>query len=130
MSKGANRTKVFPTRLRGLMGEQDVTRSALAQTLGVTRQAVANYLDGTSSPSWENVALISRTLGVTSDYLLGLSNSRVYESEEDVQETVSVCPLLGGVPCAKERCAVYRNGKCLIPRIVNDAMNEQQEGTT
>lgn len=73
--------KTFPTRLRGLMGEQCVSRASLAKTLGVTRQAVANYLDGSSSPSWENIALIAKTLGVSSDYLLGLSEYRSRRTE-------------------------------------------------
>lgn len=73
--------KVFPTRLRSIMAEKRVSRQELASTLGISRQAVSNYADGSSTPSWEGIVTIARTLGVTSDFLLGLSDYRTVETQ-------------------------------------------------
>lgn len=73
--------KPFPTRLRSLLAEQRMTHQNLADILGVSRQAVSNYADGSSSPSWESIVTIAQTLGVTSDYLLGLSDYRIVKTQ-------------------------------------------------
>lgn len=66
-----NYDKVFPTRLRELM--KGKTQQDLAIYLGKTRQAISYYLDGSSSPDWETLAKIASFFGVSSDYLIGLS---------------------------------------------------------
>lgn len=83
--------KVFPVRLSGLMKDNKTTQSALAEALGVTRQAVANYCDGSSSPSWEGIVSIAQFFGCSSDYLLGLSD---YQSRETEDTTVGELGLL------------------------------------
>lgn len=74
--------KVFPCRLTKLMKEHKITQTALAERLGVTRQAVANYCDGSSTPSWEGIAEIARFFNCSSDYLLGLSEYRSHVTED------------------------------------------------
>ena len=69
-------SKVFPTRLRETFESSGMTRQDIADILGKTRQAVSNYFDGSSSPDWENLALICKTLNVSADYLLGLSGAQ------------------------------------------------------
>ncbi len=64
----------FPLNLRELMSEKHITQQALADAIGVTRQAVSNYMTGVSSPDWEKLAKISTFLGVSSDYLIGISD--------------------------------------------------------
>lgn len=66
-----NYDKVFPTRLRELM--KGKTQQDLAVYLGKTRQAISYYLDGSSSPDWETLAKIASFFGVSSDYLIGLT---------------------------------------------------------
>ena len=73
--------KVFPTRLRSLMAERRLPRHKLAEVLGVSRQAVSNYTDGSSTPSWESIVTIAKTFGVTTDFLLGMSDYRTVETQ-------------------------------------------------
>ena len=61
-------------RLKNLIRSRKTTITALARNLGITRQAVAQYLDGTGKPNSDKLAKISKYFGVSSDYLLGLSN--------------------------------------------------------
>ena len=71
--KGYN--NVFAVRLRSLV-EGKITQEELAANIGCSRQAVSQYLDGKSLPNADKILLISKYLGVSSDYLLGLSNSK------------------------------------------------------
>lgn len=66
--------EVFPSRLRSLMKESGKTQQELADYLKKTRQAVSYYLDGQTSPDWKNIKKISTYFGVSSDYLLGLTD--------------------------------------------------------
>lgn len=65
--------KAFPARLRKTLEEKKYTQSMLANFLGITRQSVGRYCDGTSSPDWETLVNIAKQLKVSTDYLLGLS---------------------------------------------------------
>lgn len=47
-----------------------LSQEALADQLGVTRQAVSKWELGTSVPELETVVALARTFGVTTDYLL------------------------------------------------------------
>lgn len=73
---GDEYNKVFPQRLREIMRSKNVTQKDLATEIGKTRQAVSYYMDGSSGPDWETLAKIASFLGVSSDYLLGLSERK------------------------------------------------------
>lgn len=73
----------FPLRLKELMEETNTTQQALGEAIGVTRQAISNYLTGVSGPDWEKLAKISRYFGVSADYLVG--NTDVQSSDTDIQ---------------------------------------------
>lgn len=66
--------KPFPKVLRKLMDERKTTQTQLAKYLNKTRQAVAYYCDGSSSPDLETLNLISSFFGISADYLLGRTN--------------------------------------------------------
>ena len=63
--------KAFPTAMRKLMLQKDITQNELAEYLHKTRQAVSYYCDGSSSPDWETLVKISDYFHVSTDYLLG-----------------------------------------------------------
>lgn len=67
---------IFPTRLRLLMDSTSprTSQETLAQALGITRQAVSNYKSGQSSPDWKTIVSIAKYFGVSSDYLLGITD--------------------------------------------------------
>ena len=75
-STGEEYNKVFPQRLREIMRSKNITQKDLAAEIGKTRQAVSYYMDGSSGPDWQTLARIASFLGVSSDYLLGLSERK------------------------------------------------------
>lgn len=66
----------FATRLNLLMEEKNVTQKEMAECLGISRQAVAQYLAGNTKPNTDVLAKIVRFFSVSADYLLGVSPLR------------------------------------------------------
>ena len=64
---------VFATNLRECMERKGVTQTALANMIGMQRQTISLYMNGQSSPNAEILTDIDNALGVSADYLLGLS---------------------------------------------------------
>lgn len=61
----------LPSRLRQLMDASGHTQADLASHLGITRQSVSAYMDGSANPSPSAVVSIAKFLDVSTDYLLG-----------------------------------------------------------
>ena len=70
----------FPTRLRQLMDDTGASQQALADYVGVTRQAVAQWKDGKTIPDMYNFKRIAEFFKVTYEYLLGDTDSKVHEN--------------------------------------------------
>ena len=68
--------KTFPRNLREAMQDKRITQAEIGEALGKTRQAVAAYSAGKSIPDAETLADLSKLLGVSADWLLGLSQYR------------------------------------------------------
>ncbi len=66
-------SKAFPRRLCDLMQRNNITQQTLADEVGVTRQSISFYCNGKVSPDMETIVKIARYFGVSSDYLLGLT---------------------------------------------------------
>lgn len=66
--------KIFATRLRELRLQEGYTQTQIAEMLNIRQQSYIRYEYGTGEPSLETLAKIATIFGVTSDYLLGLSN--------------------------------------------------------
>lgn len=49
------------------------TQQELSSVLGISRQAIGYYRDGTSSPDFEKLVKIANYFNVSTDYLLGAS---------------------------------------------------------
>lgn len=64
----------FATRLRNLLDERGTTITALSKVLGISRQAVSQYADGTGQPNVDKLRMIADYFGVSTDYLVGLSD--------------------------------------------------------
>ena len=61
----------FATRLRELIDEAGIPQSALAEHIGVTRQAISAYSLGNSVPDIDKFEGIADFFGVSTEYLLG-----------------------------------------------------------
>lgn len=79
--KFAGKNGIFATRLKKIMKERGVTQQQLADYLNITRQAVSLYLTGQALPDIDRLSMICTRLGVSSDYLLGLSDEATINAE-------------------------------------------------
>jgi len=75
-----NYNSPFALRLRELMKENKTTQDALADAIGVVRQTISQYANGSIRPSADNLLSIAEHFNVSTDYLLG----RVEASTTDV----------------------------------------------
>lgn len=66
----------LPTNLRTLLKETHTTITSLAKELGITRQAVGQYCDGSGQPNAEKLTIIAQHFNVSVDWLLGLTPVR------------------------------------------------------
>ena len=82
--------KVFPERLSELMKERNVTQEELAHELGIKRQTVSLYKNGQSTPDAAKLKNISLFFGVSSDWLLGLSNIRLTCDNEETPTSLGL----------------------------------------
>ncbi|MDO4199660.1 MAG: helix-turn-helix transcriptional regulator [Clostridia bacterium] len=81
---------VLATRLRKLMSEAKITQIELAKKLGITRQSISQYMEGTMLPNAEKLYLIADFFDVSSDYLLGKTDARSYSTD-----IIKVCNFTG-----------------------------------
>ena len=65
----------FGERLGKARDKASMTQQALADAIGVSKAAISRWEAGTREPGMDYLAKLSETLGVTTDYLLGLSDS-------------------------------------------------------
>lgn len=79
----------FPTRFRNLCDEGEKTRVELAEEFNVTRQTITNWQTGFTVPDAKNLRDIARYFGVTTDYILGLTEIKTLNNL-DVRE-ISDC---------------------------------------
>lgn len=92
--------KVFPERLSFCMKRAGLNGTALSDLTGITAASISRYLNGLRSPTMRSIIQFSEVLGVSSDFLLGLSN----------------CPY-GNLPidvCSKAPCG----DKCAIRELI------------
>ena len=67
---------VFATRLRKSMEDRKISKTQLGKAIGISVQAVSQYTTGQSKPGPEKLVILARFLNESTDYLLGLSESR------------------------------------------------------
>ena len=63
-------------KLRDLRNERNLSQAQLAKRIGVNSFTVALYETGDRLPSLPRLIALSRSLGVTTDYLLGVSREK------------------------------------------------------
>lgn len=64
--------------IRILRDEHHLSQQQLAQKIGVTKSTVGLYESGDRFPSLPTLIALSRSLGVSTDYLLGLDKQKQY----------------------------------------------------
>ena len=63
-------------KLRTLRNERNLSQDRLAKKVSVTRASIATYESGNRLPSLYVLVRLARALGVTTDYLLGVSSDK------------------------------------------------------
>lgn len=69
----------FGNRLRELRKQKKLTQKQLASLIGVRNSIISFYEVGDRSPSPEIIVKLSTTLGVSSDYLLGIERNETID---------------------------------------------------
>ena len=70
---------VFGNRLRELRNEKKITGEKLGKILNVSKNSISNYENENRMPNFDILIHIASYFNVTTDYLLGNSNTRNYE---------------------------------------------------
>lgn len=71
----------FKLRLKQLREEKNLSQTALAENLNVSRGSISYYENGDRIPDIETAKKIAKYFGVTTDYLIGMSD-RIYNSDQ------------------------------------------------
>lgn len=68
-------------RLTSLRKEKKLTQEELAKNIGITRQSLSHYENGSAEPPPIVVYNLAKFFQVSSDYLLGLSTAKIKDSD-------------------------------------------------
>lgn len=86
----------FAKRLEVLLEEKDMKQNELAKRIGVSEVTISRYMTADRKPRTDIATKISKELGVSTDYLLGESNTRNPEQTKepapvtDVEEAMKI----------------------------------------
>lgn len=78
--------EVFAERLKELLDDNDVSQARLAKAMETTPQAISSYVKGKTTPDYDMLCNIAEYLGVTTDYLLGVSHTLSDEESAMLEE--------------------------------------------
>ena len=76
MKTSFTRLPGFPDRLKFARKNSGLTQQAVADEMGMLLRSYQRYESGESEPSLFNLASLAVIVGVSSDYLLGLTDDK------------------------------------------------------
>ena len=82
--------QLFGKRLEELMQEKNITQQDLAKAMGCSRQSINFYVLGKRSPDIVTAGKLADYLGVSCDYLIGLSDYRYQKESHFTVEQVGI----------------------------------------
>lgn len=82
--------EVFAKRLKELLEDNNVSQIRLAKAMDTTPQAISSYVNGKTTPDYDMLCNIAEYLGVTTDYLLGVSHTLSDEEKSLFEEMESL----------------------------------------
>lgn len=88
-------------KIRSTREQLGMTQAELAKKLGLTRSSVNSWEMGLSVPSTQYIIELAKLFGVSTDYLLGLSQGASISVVSLSEKEVTI--LIGLVNCFKER---------------------------
>lgn len=66
----------FSARLQEIRKERGFSRKEMAEKLKITPRAYQYYEEGKREPDYDKLAALARHLNITTDYLLGLTETK------------------------------------------------------
>lgn len=74
---------IFSLRLLEAMKRRELTQNELSKETGITQAAISRYLGDKNQPRATELCLLSKSLGVTMDWLWGESEEKIETLSED-----------------------------------------------
>lgn len=65
----------FKTRLKEIRELREMTQAELSKRAGLPATSVSHFESGSRKPSFDNLRRLSQVLAVSSDYLMGITDS-------------------------------------------------------
>lgn len=81
-------------RLKSILDKRGISQQQLADAIGVSHVSVYNYVEGKKKPGIRTLQKIANFLKVTTDFLLGLSDSPDLTADQDLQLTAEAQEIL------------------------------------
>ena len=97
MCKERYRTMIakFSTRLRELRQSKGLRQEQVAKLIGVNKSAISTYENDIRQPSFEILVRLANLYRVSTDYLLGQTNTRSIDLSELTEEEANyICGLV------------------------------------
>lgn len=66
--------KIFGRRLKQVLIERGISQTKLAAELSTSDKTISSYIYGNANPPLAVIVAIAKTLNISTDFLLGLSN--------------------------------------------------------
>lgn len=80
----------FRLRLSALMQAHGYNIKTLSEAIGITRPTLSRYLDGQRQPELIYVMKIAQYFGVTTDWLLGMSEEKFDDRADELMELMNL----------------------------------------
>ncbi|MGM7428525.1 helix-turn-helix transcriptional regulator [Bacillus pacificus] len=81
-------------RLKSLLDKKGISQQQLADAIGVSYVSVYNYVEGKKKPGIRTLQKIANFFKVTTDYLIGLSDTPDLTANQDLQLTAEAQEIL------------------------------------
>lgn len=107
--------KVMHTRLLALRKEKHLTQQLLAIDLGIDQSSISSYETGKYLPTVEVLAKYAEYFGVSTDYLLGLTDVKTPVRAALDDQTAYASSLFASLPgSSRERALGYLESLCAV----------------
>ena len=84
----------FGNKLKTLRTEKKLTQKQLADRVGLATSAISSYEAGSRYPTYEILIKFSRIFHVTTDYLLGIKDTRTLDLSDLQDDDIEILSLL------------------------------------
>lgn len=82
--------QMLPEKLKALRNEMGISQASLADTLGLSQQAIGKWETGNSEPDTDMLIKLASLFNVSVDYLLGRTEDRNPIKEDDMPPNVKI----------------------------------------